>query len=67
MTKPSMSSVSVFNSSSDSEYSFLRRKLIAMGVAGCFSFYPGKNLGAFGEAGAITTDDPDCESGSKVK
>ena len=30
----------------------------SMGVAGAFSFYPGKNLGACGEAGSVTTNNP---------
>lgn len=34
------------------------RKAGSIGQAGSFSFYPGKNLGAWGEAGAITTSDP---------
>jgi len=33
------------------------RKAGSMGRAAAFSFYPGKNLGACGEAGAITTND----------
>jgi dTDP-4-amino-4,6-dideoxygalactose transaminase len=33
------------------------QKAGSMGLAGAFSFYPGKNLGACGEGGAVTTND----------
>ena len=35
------------------------RRTGGMGDLGCFSFYPGKNLGAYGEGGAVVTNNPE--------
>src|SRR5262249_16253450 len=42
------------------------RRAGSMGIASAFSFYPGKNLGACGEAGAITTNDASLQERLKM-
>ena len=44
------------------------RRVGGLGTAASWSFYPGKNLGAWGEAGALTTNDPEmCDRARKLR
>lgn len=45
---------------------YKNQKTGALGDAAGFSFYPGKNLGAYGDAGAITTNDDDLAKNVKM-
>jgi len=42
------------------------RKVGAIGEAGAFSFYPTKNLSAFGEAGALVTNEPEIDARARM-
>jgi dTDP-4-amino-4,6-dideoxygalactose transaminase/acetyltransferase-like isoleucine patch superfamily enzyme len=42
------------------------RRAGSIGDLGCFSFYPGKNLGAYGEGGCVVTSDPEAASAIRM-
>jgi dTDP-4-amino-4,6-dideoxygalactose transaminase len=42
------------------------RRAGTLADAACFSFYPGKNLGAFGEAGAVVTDNAELQQKIRI-
>jgi dTDP-4-amino-4,6-dideoxygalactose transaminase len=46
--------------------SFQGKKVGSFGAAGCFSFYPAKNLGGFGDGGCIVTNDGDLARRAKI-
>lgn len=45
---------------------FNGRRAGTVGIAGSFSFYPGKNLGAYGDAGCIITNDDNLEANCRM-